>query len=209
MDENWKMDAHRHLVISMSVPNCTCSKRVQQVRTKQRNTASISTIMYSWNSRLMGKQKHLQKALRTVMSKKSALANGYGTISLAIKFFSWMSSLPEWQFASLDAAIAEAKKWSNASVRDLQSTGWVWNNYPSFQVYQNEITLDSWKFLTLNEAVAEAKKWGGAHIIDLNSNKWIWDNISSEDKASATHWQVMYTRCIKVHFQHIIGNLHP
>ena len=100
--------------------------------------------------------------------------------------------MPEWQFATLNEAIAEAKKWTNASVRDLQSTGWVWNNYARYQLYQNEITLDSWKFTSLTDAISEAKKWGGAHIIDLNSNQWVWDNIPQAEKDANSAGSVLY-----------------
>jgi spore germination protein YaaH len=118
------------------------------------------------------------------------------------------SSLPNWQFATLDAAIAEASKWGYSSIRDLQTGGWVWNNYPRYRLYQGDITLDSWEFTTLANATKEAGKWGHAHIIDLSNNHWTWDNISAADKTklraeapiyqvfqgtySADHWKFAY-----------------
>jgi len=91
-------------------------------------------------------------------------------------------SLPNWTFARLEDAVAEASRWGYASVRDLQGTGWVWNNYPRYRVYQGDITIDGWEFTTLNAAIAEAKRWAGSHIIDLNSNRWVWDNLSAATK---------------------------
>ncbi|MCZ8521445.1 MULTISPECIES: glycosyl hydrolase family 18 protein [Paenibacillus] len=87
------------------------------------------------------------------------------------------TSLPEWKFATLEAAIAEASKWGHASVRDLEGGGWVWNNYPKYRVYQGETTTGTWDFPTLESAVAEARRWGNAHIIDLTDHRWVWDNI--------------------------------
>lgn len=101
-------------------------------------------------------------------------------------------SLPEWQFATLDQAIAEARKWGHASIRDLQGSGWVWNNYPRYRLYQGEVTLDSWEFTTLAQAQAEAKRWGNAHIIDLTTNDWVWDNLSAEQKKALREGPVQY-----------------
>jgi spore germination protein YaaH len=100
--------------------------------------------------------------------------------------------LPVWQFASLDQAVAEASHWAHASIRDLQSSGWVWNNYPRYRLYQGEITLDSWEFTTLNQAIAEAKKWSGAHIIDLTNNNWVWDNLSAAKKEELRRGPAIY-----------------
>jgi spore germination protein YaaH len=92
-------------------------------------------------------------------------------------------TLPQWGFATLSEAVAEAGKWAHASVRDLQAGGWVWNNYPAYRLYQGEITLDGWEFPTLAAARAEARKWAGAHIIELNTNEWVWDNLTDQEKA--------------------------
>ncbi|MCC2686071.1 MAG: glycoside hydrolase family 18, partial [Paenibacillaceae bacterium] len=100
------------------------------------------------------------------------------------RLYQYDSSMPNWEFATLDAAKKEAANWGHASIRDLHTGGWVWNNYPHYRLYQGEATLDNWEFATLNEAKAEAAKWSRAHIIDLNTNEWVWDNIGDNEKSA-------------------------
>src|SRR5690606_15605229 len=69
-----------------------------------------------------------------------------------------------------------------AAVRNLESIGWEWHNYPRYRLYQGEFTQSSWEFTTLEAAQKEAKRWANSNIIDLENNRWIWDNIPAAKK---------------------------
>jgi spore germination protein YaaH len=109
------------------------------------------------------------------------------------RVYQYEKTLPAWGFDTLAEAQAEARKWANSSVRDLQSGGWVWHNYKDdatapYRLYQGEKTLDQWSFNTLEAAQKEGNKWAKSYIIDTNTNQLIWNNYKAEtiEKARAS-----------------------
>ncbi len=106
-------------------------------------------------------------------------------------------TLPQWGFDTLQAAQDEARRWAGASVRDLQSGGWVWHNFEDaldhrYILYQGEKTLAHWQFNTLDAAQKEGKKWANSYIIDRNSNTWVWDNHKDEAIEKARAGEAVY-----------------
>jgi len=80
------------------------------------------------------------------------------------------------EFSDKDQAIAYAKGFKNVYVEQIGTRAWVWNNYPSFKVYQKEKSKPEWEFATMEAAVAEAKKWANASVRKLDGGGWAWDN---------------------------------
>jgi spore germination protein YaaH len=141
------------------------------------------------------------KAIQYAKSFKHAYVERIDNRSLAwdnmprYKVYQKDSSRTDWEFLTLEEAVKEAKKWANASVRDLSSGGWVWHNYkshPGYTLYQGDKMLPNWKFQTLEAAKAEGKKWGNAHIIDGSNNRWVWDNITEAQKVGLRQGEKIY-----------------
>jgi len=80
------------------------------------------------------------------------------------------------EFSDKNQAIAYAKSFKNVYVEQIGTRAWVWNNYPSFKVYQKEKSKPEWEFATMEAAVAEAKKWANASVRKLDGGGWAWDN---------------------------------
>ncbi|MFD2612115.1 glycosyl hydrolase family 18 protein [Paenibacillus gansuensis] len=87
-------------------------------------------------------------------------------------------SKPEWEYITLDSAMAEAKKSSDSSIRDLETAGWVWNNYAKYRLFQGDRTIPAWGYPDLASAKREAAKYANMHVIDESTGAWIWDNIT-------------------------------
>ncbi|WP_274365273.1 glycosyl hydrolase family 18 protein [Paenibacillus thermotolerans] len=92
-------------------------------------------------------------------------------------------TLPQWHFATLDKAKAEAKKWGNAHIIDRSNNRWVWDNIPAeqkqdirqngakrYRVYQGANTKDDWTFALLQDAVNESLKWADSYIVNTERN---------------------------------------
>jgi len=73
----------------------------------------------------------------------------------------------------LDAAVADAKKWANATIRLNDRV--IWSNFPYYRVYQNDKQIGA--FNDPYEAVAFAKKYADSAVITLH-DETLWDNRS-------------------------------
>lgn len=102
------------------------------------------------------------------------------------RIYRYNSTVPQWEFSTLQAAEKEAKKYDHTSIRDLQGYGWVWSNYPNYQVYQGDTTKLTWEFTSLDDAIHTAKALSGSHIIRLSDNHWVWDNLSEVQRYPAS-----------------------
>jgi spore germination protein YaaH len=102
----------------------------------------------------------------------SALAAGDRTT----KFRVYQNDSALKEFSDKNQAIAYAKSFKNTYVEQIGTRAWVWNNLPSFKVYQKEKSKPEWEFATLSAAIAEAKKWANASVRTIDGGGWSWDN---------------------------------
>ncbi|TLS53211.1 glycoside hydrolase family 18 [Paenibacillus antri] len=106
------------------------------------------------------------------MAPASALAAGDRTSKYRV--YQNASALKE--FSDKNQAILYAKSFKNTYVEQIGSRVWVWNNFPSFKVYQKEKSKPEWEFATLEAAISEAKKWANASVRKVDGGGWVWDN---------------------------------
>lgn len=75
------------------------------------------------------------------------------------------------RFASLDDAVAYAKKWAHATIRRQDRI--IWSNFPYYRVFQNDRQIG--EFNDPREAVAYAKKYANSSVVTLH-DEVLWDN---------------------------------
>lgn len=73
--------------------------------------------------------------------------------------------------ADLDDALADAKRWANATIRLNNRV--IWSNFPYYRVFQNDRQIGA--FNDPHEAVAHAKQYANAAVITLHGEV-LWDN---------------------------------
>lgn len=97
------------------------------------------------------------------------------------------------EFSTLQQATQYAQWYNHSYVEEIGSRRWVWNNFPRYRIYQNDITLPTWEFASLNDAIAEAKKWGYVSIRDLQGGGWVWNNYPRyklvQDEITLDSWE--------------------
>lgn len=80
------------------------------------------------------------------------------------------------EFTDLNKAIGYAKGFKYSHVEQIASKAWVWNNFPSYKVYQKGISSEIMEYSSKSAALAAAKKLSYASVRDLQSGGWIYNN---------------------------------
>ncbi|MFK7691952.1 glycosyl hydrolase family 18 protein [Paenibacillus sp. HJGM_3] len=112
---------------------------------------------------------------------------------LTSKYRVYQNDVALTEFPTVQQAIQYAQWYNHSYVEEIGTRRWVWNNFPRYRIYQNDITLPNWEFSNLNDAIAEAKRWGYVSIRDLQSGGWVWNNYPRyklvQDEIAPDNWE--------------------